>query len=239
VSGASSPDQTCTVSVQSAPLTAGPIAGQLEVPTDNGPLDVPVTAVVASVSALQSTQLPVPVFAVSPAGDGVGSPQSLLLALSNPLSAPVSVAYVDLSGPDANRFTSSPIAAVARRWPPGRRARSPLWSHPSGVVATCRPAGGSRRTSTVGGSASRTAAGRSARTSAAGAVVTGSVMRVSSRRRGYPAALRLRADLKPGDYRVTVTPRDGHGAGRPRTISVTVGPAAPARPAARRLRRRP
>lgn len=132
------PDQTCTVSVHSAPLTAGPIAGQLEVPTDNGPLDVPVTAVVASVSALQPTQLPVLVFTVSPAGDGVGSPQSLLLALSNPLSAAVSVAYVDLSGPDANRFHLVADRCRGTPLPPGRRARSPLWSHPSGVAPSRR-----------------------------------------------------------------------------------------------------
>lgn len=297
------PDQTCTVSVHSAPLTAGPIAGQLEVPTDNGPLDVPVTAVVASVSALQSAQLPVPVFTASPTGDGVGSPQSLLLALSNPLSAPVSVAHVDLSGPDANRFQlvadlcrgtsltagqtcaiavvvtpvrvgtahatmtlrgeglplTVPLAATAhaapairllaagtatrRCWAPVAPVLVVLTNEPAslawhavrrGPVASCRSAGGSSRTSTAGGSAARAAGGRSARVSAAGAVATGSAMRVLSGRRGYPAALRLGAGLSPGDYRVTVTPRDLHGAGRPRTISITVGPAAPARRAGRR-----
>jgi len=290
------PDQTCRVSVHSAPLAAGPIAGQLEVPTDNGPLDVPVTAVVASVSALQSAQLPVPAFTASPTGDGVGSPQSLLLALTNPLAAPVSIGHVDLSGSDARRFhlvadrcrgaplsagqtcaiaviatpvrvgtahatmtlrgeglpLTVPLVVTAHAAPAirlvaagtvTRRCRAPvapvlvvLTNEPASLawhavrraaLAPCRSAGWSKRTSTAG-SASRTAAGRSGRVSAAGAVATGSVMRVRSGRRGYPAALRLAGGLRPGNYRVAVTPRDRHGAGRPRTISITVGPAAPA-----------
>jgi len=279
------PDQTCTVRVHAAPLAAGLIAGELELPTDNGPLHVPVTAEVASVSALQSAQLPVPVFTASRTGDGVGSPQSLLLALSNPLSAPVSVAYVDLSGPDANRFhlvtdlcrgtplsagqtcaiavvvtpvrvgtvhamitlrgeglpLTVPLTATAQAAPAigllaaeiaTRGCRAPV--APVLVVLTNEPTSLSWQAVRRGAVASCRSAGASRRTSTAGAAATGSAIRVRFGRRGYPAALRLGAGLRPGDYRVTVTPHDRHGAGRPRTISITVGPAVPARRAGRR-----
>jgi hypothetical protein len=292
------PDQTCTVSVHFTPLAAGGITGQVELPSDNGPLDVPVTAVAASVSALQSAQLPVPVFTASPTGDGVGSPQSLLLAVTNPLAAGISVGRAELTGPEGGRFhlvanrcrdallapaqtcaialvitptrvgtahatlTLSgegrplivPLAATARAAPairllmadPARRRCSApaatalvvLTSEPASLVwhavrrapaAPCRTSAGPSRAPRPGVGA---APGNS-RSSVTGAAVTGSVMRVRSGRRGYLAALRLGRGLSPGSYQVTVTPRDRHGSGRARTVSVTVG-AAPAGGRARR-----
>ena len=286
------PDQTCTVGVHFAPPAAGTITGQLEIGSDNGPLDVPVTAVAASVSALASPQLPVPAFTASPTGDGVGSPQSLLLALTNPLAAAVSVGPARLSGPDARRFRlvangcrgvqlaagqtcgialvitpvrvgtahatltlggegqplTVPLAATAQAAPAiwllataTARRRCPsgpapalivLTSEPSSLawhavrlapVAPCPVLGRSRPARGATGSRSPSGAHESGRTRAAGAVATGSVIRIRSGRRGYLAVLRLGGGLRPGRYRVTLTPRDGHGSGRPRAVVVTLG----------------
>jgi hypothetical protein len=97
------PVQTCTMSVQFKPSTGGVIGATLTLPTDAGSLSVPVTAVSPSVSnLLVPASLP---FSPRHGADGVGYPQTLSLALTNPLSAAVAIDRVAVSGPDAGRFT--------------------------------------------------------------------------------------------------------------------------------------
>jgi hypothetical protein len=98
------PDQTCSVTLAFAPKQGGTATASLEVPSDQGVLSVPVNGVAPSASSLTSPQLALPSFKPVYA-DGVGYAQSLLLVLSNPLSAPVEVATAALSGRDVSEFT--------------------------------------------------------------------------------------------------------------------------------------
>ena len=97
------PHETCVVSVLFRPAAGGEAVGALELASDQGPLDVPVSAAAPSLSALRSLGLPAK-FTPMGAGDGVGYPQRWALVLTNPLSAGVLITRASLSGPDARRF---------------------------------------------------------------------------------------------------------------------------------------
>jgi hypothetical protein len=97
------PGQTCRVVLGFAPTLGGSATAALRVPSDQGTLTVPVSAVAPSVSSLTATQ---------PAGtsfrpisaDGVGYLQRMVLTLANPLSVPVHVTAQSLSGTDPGQF---------------------------------------------------------------------------------------------------------------------------------------
>jgi hypothetical protein len=97
------PHQTCVVSVLFRPDAGGEAVGALELTSDQGPLDVPVSGAAPSLSSLRSLELPAK-FMPTGAGDGVGYPQRWVLVLTNPLSAGAFIARASLSGPDARRF---------------------------------------------------------------------------------------------------------------------------------------
>ncbi|MGZ4299001.1 MAG: choice-of-anchor D domain-containing protein [Solirubrobacteraceae bacterium] len=98
------PRETCSVTVQFRPAAAGDAGGRLGLGSDDGPLVVALSASAPSVSALRSPQLTHTAFTPIRGGDGIGYPQRWSVTLTNPLSAPVSVARAILSGPDARRF---------------------------------------------------------------------------------------------------------------------------------------
>ena len=98
------PNQTCEVTVRFAPLSGGPAAAIMQLPSDNGTVSVGATSTAPSVSNLTAPQLVDPVFKPVGSADGVGYPQQLTLRLSNPLGAPVRVADASLSGADPHRF---------------------------------------------------------------------------------------------------------------------------------------
>ncbi len=98
------PDETCAVTLRFTALVPGSAAATVTVPSNNGELDVPVTAVGTSVSTL-TTQVGGPTFAPRlAAADGVGYGQHSTLILVNPLGAAVNVQRTLLSGPDASSF---------------------------------------------------------------------------------------------------------------------------------------
>jgi hypothetical protein len=98
------PRETCSVSLRFAPQAPGDVTGDLELATDDGTLEVPLSAAAPSLSGLLSPDLPSPRFIPTRAGDGVGYPQRWQLQLTNPFSAPVSIGRATLSGADARRF---------------------------------------------------------------------------------------------------------------------------------------
>jgi hypothetical protein len=98
------PRETCSVSVRFALASVGEAAGELQLSSDDGILDVPLSAVAPSLSGLHSRQLAHPQFVPTGAGDGVGYRQRWELTLTNPLRAGVSIARATLSGADAQRF---------------------------------------------------------------------------------------------------------------------------------------
>ncbi len=101
------PAQRCSVAIRFRPRTGGAATAVLQIPSDNGPVNVTVAAVAPSVSSLVFPELPDPRFALARWANGVGYPQRLVLALTNLLSAPVQIAGTTLSGPAANQFTVS------------------------------------------------------------------------------------------------------------------------------------
>ena len=98
------PRETCSVAVSFAPVVGGDAAGTLQLPTDDGILQVPLIATAPSVSGLRSAELRRPEFVPTGAGDGVGYPQRWRLELTNPFRAQVSIGRTLLSGTDARRF---------------------------------------------------------------------------------------------------------------------------------------
>jgi hypothetical protein len=111
------PRETCSVAVSFAPVVGGDAAGTLQLPTDDGMLDVALIASAPSLSDLRSAQLAYPEFIPTGAGDGVGYPQRWHLDLTNPFRAPVSIGRTMLSGADARRFrvTSNHCARATLR----------------------------------------------------------------------------------------------------------------------------
>lgn len=98
------PGQRCAITVTYRPQTGGTASAQIEVPSDNGSLNVLVQAVAPSVSALASRQLAHPGFTRTGARDRVGHIKRLVLHLKNPLSAPVRIANSTLRGPNRREF---------------------------------------------------------------------------------------------------------------------------------------
>jgi hypothetical protein len=98
------PDETCTLSIEFAATSSGGALGLLQIPSDGGTVDVPVSAVATSVSSLSSPQLPTPTFSSGRAGNGIAIRQQLVLSLTNPLPAVVHAGVASLAGPDAARF---------------------------------------------------------------------------------------------------------------------------------------
>ena len=98
------PDHPCTLVLRFRSMNGGEASVTLLVPSENGTLRIPLTAVAPSVSSLTSPQLHDARFNSLGGGDGVGHRQRLLIVLRNPLSAPVSVTNTALSGPGAPQF---------------------------------------------------------------------------------------------------------------------------------------
>ena len=98
------PDHPCTLVLRFRSIDGGEASVTLLVPSENGTLRIPLTAVAPSVSSLTSPQLHDTRFSSLGGGDGVGHRQRLLIELRNPLSAPVSVTNTALSGPGARQF---------------------------------------------------------------------------------------------------------------------------------------
>ncbi len=85
------PDETCTARVRFAPATFGSRTVTLRLTSDQGTLDVPVSATSPSVSSLR----------VSPrlrAGGAGAGPEQMILTVFNPLSGPVRVSSARVSG---------------------------------------------------------------------------------------------------------------------------------------------
>jgi hypothetical protein len=101
------PREACAISVSFAPVLSGDVTGDLQLPTDDGPLNVAVHASAPSLSGLRSAELPGVRFVPAGAGDGVGYPQRGRLELTNPFGAPVWIGRTMLSGRDARRFRIS------------------------------------------------------------------------------------------------------------------------------------
>jgi hypothetical protein len=99
------PDQRCSLAVRFAPVVGGAVAATLQLNSDNGTLTVPIAAAAPSVSSLVAPPASARAFVAGAAGDGVGAPQRLTLALANPLAIAVHIAGWALSGPDRRRFT--------------------------------------------------------------------------------------------------------------------------------------
>ena len=138
------PDQTCTITLHYAPATGGVTFGRLAIASDQGTLSLPVSAVAASVSALTSSELPLPHFRVAGDGDGVGKPQALLMQITNPLPASVRTGALTITGPDAQRFAVAANACRGVVLGPGQSC---------GLAVTATPdrPGTSRATLTLGG----------------------------------------------------------------------------------------
>ena len=98
------PRETCSVSVGFTPAVGGDAAGDLQLLTGDGMLDVPLIATAPSLSGLRSPELPYPEFIPTGAGDGVGYPQRWRLVLTNPFRAAVTIGRAMLTGADARRF---------------------------------------------------------------------------------------------------------------------------------------
>jgi len=129
------PDQTCAVALRFTPVAGGAVTTSLQLPSDDGTLHVVVSAVAPSVSSLTSPQLISPLFKPTGAADGVGQTQRLTLKLTNPLSAPVRVKKLTLSGPSARRFLIQSDHCAGARLAPRARCRLSVLFTPSHVGA--------------------------------------------------------------------------------------------------------
>jgi hypothetical protein len=234
------PDQTCSVGVRFAPLAGGVALGTLRVPSDNGELIVPLAGTSPSVSALT---VPAPRLA---GPDGVGHSQRLTLAFVNPLTAPVGVASVRLTG---GRFRIMADHCAGTELAPGTRCAvvlrfsgtklgtahglltltgdgTPLvvpvtaTAYPLPAVTDVSSAAGvavmTSQPSLVKWHVRRIAASHWAKS---GRTFTRPRAVVVRGRRQYVARLGLR--LAPGIYRVTVTALNGHGVSAPKHLTVT------------------
>ena len=128
------PGQRCTLAVRFAPVTGGAIAVTLQLPSDNGTLTVPVTAVAPSVASLTPGR-PAPVFLPGPAGDGTRAPQRLSLALTNPLPAPVHITGWVIAGADRRRFAFTADRCVRATVAPNASCRLAVTFTPNRVGA--------------------------------------------------------------------------------------------------------
>jgi Cellulase (glycosyl hydrolase family 5) len=259
------PNETCALSVRFAPITGGPAAAVLELASDSGSVNVPVSAVAPSVSSLTSPQLPSAAFVPTQGADGVGYSQRLRLSLSNSLSAAVGVTRARVSGTDSRRFEIQSDTCVHRVLAAGTGCRLSVLFTPvrAGTALGVLTLDGAGTPLVVGLRASAFPVARVTRLSAVGAgrrrawtsraqiliatdeaaTVRWSLARGPRRLAGgrattsgrpvgpagYAARLSLRLPGRggspaPGAYIVTVTAVNRHGAGPPRSITLTVPP---------------
>jgi hypothetical protein len=140
------PDQTCRLSLRFSPATGGGFATTVDLPSDNGTVGVPVTAVAPSVSSLIGPQVVSPVFLPTLASDDVGHIERVTLTLTNPLAAVVGITRSTLSGRDARRFAirSNRCAGTALGAGAGCRLSvvfTPVRAGVAGAVLTLRGTG--------------------------------------------------------------------------------------------------
>jgi hypothetical protein len=126
------PNQTCTIQLHFAPVIGGAQAATLQLPTDSGTLNVPVSAVAPSVASLFSRQLAKPVFTAVRA-DGVGYLQRLDLALANPLSAPIRITNANLRGIDPRQFRLSASTCTRATLGPAATCRLSVLFEPTRI----------------------------------------------------------------------------------------------------------
>lgn len=117
------PDQTCTIALWYYAAEGGVVTARVEVPSDNGTLDVAVQAVTPSVSSLTSPHLIRPVFKPTGAVDRFGRIQLAVLKLTNPLTAPVHVAKSTLTGRDSREFSLQSNQCAHTELAPGASCR--------------------------------------------------------------------------------------------------------------------
>lgn len=127
------PDQTCTVTVDLTAVEGGPQRGVLSLASDQGAVAVPITATVPSVSSLE-TGTRMRFVPVGRAAGAVG-PRRLVLALRNPLDAPIRIAGARLSGDGfairADRCARQTVRA-------GGTCRLSVWWQPGGASVWAR-----------------------------------------------------------------------------------------------------
>ncbi len=101
-------------------------------PTDDGALDVPVSAYAPSVASLAYVR---PAFESTGASDRAGQVQRLVLELRNPLPAPVSLGATSLSATRADGFAVQSDRCQWARLGPGGSCRVSVLYRPSGPRA--------------------------------------------------------------------------------------------------------
>jgi hypothetical protein len=101
------PDRTCAIAVRFMPLSGGAATAALALPSENGTLQIPVSAVAPAVSSLLMPPPGDRVFRPSGAGAGAGAraTENAVLRFANPLGARVRIASVTLSGRARRRFS--------------------------------------------------------------------------------------------------------------------------------------
>lgn len=124
------PEQTCTITVSYRPQSGGDVTSQVELPSDNGTLDVAVQAVAPSVSNLTSRQLISGAFKATGAVDRVGHIKRLVITLRNPLSAPVHVGKSTVTGRNPREFSLRSNRCAQTHLAPGRSCRVSVYFTP-------------------------------------------------------------------------------------------------------------
>ncbi len=137
------PAESCIVKVRFAPTKPGAAQATLTVPTDNGTLEVPVSALAPSVASLTWVQ---PAFEATGAYNHAGQVQRLVLELRNPLTSQVALGASTLAqGKDAG-FAVKSNSCRWSRLGPGATCRVSVLFRPSGprsATATLTLRGGS------------------------------------------------------------------------------------------------
>jgi hypothetical protein len=127
------PGEACTASVRFAPQAAGAAHATLAVPSDNGTLEVPVSAFAPSVASLTWSR---PAFEATGEFDRAGQVQRLVLEVRNPLpSTQVPVASSALAGPRRNGFAIESNRCRWIRLAPGATCRISVLFRPRGSAA--------------------------------------------------------------------------------------------------------
>lgn len=126
------PNNTCLIRAHFAPVTWGEQAATLELPSDSGPLSVPISAAAPSVASLISPQLSRPTFTPVHA-DGVGYTQRLVLNLTNPLSTPVQISRTGLDGAQWRQFHVAANACTKAALAPGASCELPVLFQPTRI----------------------------------------------------------------------------------------------------------
>jgi Cellulase (glycosyl hydrolase family 5) len=124
------PGQTCTVALGYRPQTGGNVRTQIQVPSDDGTLDVPIQAVAPSVSSLASGQLIRRSFTATGAVNRFGRIRRFILRLRNPLSAPVHIATSSLRGRDRGEFAIRSNRCAHTQVAPGAGCRLSVFFTP-------------------------------------------------------------------------------------------------------------